>query len=169
MFLQSLLCISLCCTQETPTRNPHNNQTYGEVSPCYSKLKTFIGRKSSVDSLMKSLWTGLVVVLLISLTANPIRPQQSSHVPVFSGTDAYQFIVDQCDFGPRPPGSDNLSLCRAMIAETFESFMWNVTFQNFTYQEVECVNIIARWNSLNNSPIILGAHYDTRPPGPSDR
>ena len=117
---------------------------------------------------MKGLWTGLVVVLLISLTANPIRMQQISHVPIFSGTDAYEYLLDQCDFGPRPPGSDNLSLCRAMIAETFESFGWNVTFQNFTYQEVDCVNIIVRWNSLNNSPIILGAHYDTRPPGPSD-
>ena len=117
---------------------------------------------------MKGLWTGLVVVLLVSLTANSINMQQISHVPIFSGTDAYDYLVDQCDFGPRPPGSDNLSLCRTMIAETFESFGWNVTFQNFTYHEVDCVNIIVRWNSLNNSPIILGAHYDTRPPGPSD-
>ena len=117
---------------------------------------------------MKGLWTGLVVVLLVSLTANSINMQQISHVPIFSGTDAYDYLVDQCDFGPRPPGSDNLSLCRTMIAETFESFGWNVTFQNFTYHEVDCVNIIVRWNSLNNSPIILGAHYDTRPQGPSD-
>ena len=117
---------------------------------------------------MKGLWTGLIVVLLVSITANPIGIQQISHVPIFSGTDAYEYLLDQCDFGPRPPGSENLSLCRAMIAETFESFCWNVTFQNFTYQEVDCVNIIVRWNSLNNSPIILGAHYDTRPPGPAD-
>jgi Zn-dependent M28 family amino/carboxypeptidase len=48
------------------------------------------------------------------------------------------------------------------------SFGWIVTFQNFTHNEVECVNIIARWNSENNSPLILGAHYDTRPPNPSD-
>ena len=94
--------------------------------------------------------------------------QQISHVPIFSGTTAYDYLVEQCDFGPRPPGSDNLSLCRVMIAETFESFGWNVTFQNFTYQEVECANIIVRWEMSANSSIILGAHYDTRPPGPSD-
>ncbi|MHA2149431.1 MAG: M28 family peptidase [Candidatus Thorarchaeota archaeon] len=93
--------------------------------------------------------------------------QQISHVPIFSGFDAYEYLVDQCDFGPRPPGSDNLSLCRAMIAETFESFGWNVTFQNFTYNNTACVNIIVKWGSENNSPLILGAHYDTRPPGPS--
>ncbi|MHA1965061.1 MAG: M28 family peptidase [Candidatus Thorarchaeota archaeon] len=116
---------------------------------------------------MNGLWTGLVVILLITSTASPISMQQISHVPIFSGFDAYEYLVDQCDFGPRPPGSDNLSLCRAMIAETFESFGWNVTFQNFTYNNTACVNIIVKWGSENNSPLILGAHYDTRPPGPS--
>jgi Zn-dependent M28 family amino/carboxypeptidase len=117
--------------------------------------------------MMKGLWTGLVVVLLVSLTASPINMQQISHVPVFSGSDAYSYLVDQCDFGPRPPGSDNLSLCRSMIAETFESFGWVVTFQDFIYNNTECVNIVVKWGSENNSTIILGAHYDTRPPGPS--
>ena len=117
---------------------------------------------------MKGLWTGLIIVLLVGLAATPISMQQISHVPIFDGDDAYSYLVDQCDFGPRPPGSDNLSLCREMIAEIFESFGWNVTFQNFTYHEVNCVNVIVRWNSQDNSPIILGAHYDTRPPGTSD-
>lgn len=117
---------------------------------------------------MREFWTASIVVLLITISVSPISPLQISHVPSFNGTNAYQYLVEQCDFGPRPPGSENLSLCRLMIAETFESFGWNVTFQNFTYNEVECVNIIARWNSQNNSPIILGAHYDTRPPGSSD-
>jgi Zn-dependent M28 family amino/carboxypeptidase len=117
---------------------------------------------------MKCLWTGLVVVLIVSFAASPIRIQQISHVPIFSGTDAFEYLVDQCDFGPRPPGSDNLSLCRTMIAETFESFGWDVTLQNFTYNNTACVNIIVKWGSENNSPLILGAHYDTRPPGPSD-
>jgi Zn-dependent M28 family amino/carboxypeptidase len=55
-----------------------------------------------------------------------------------------------------------------MIAETFESFGWGVEFQNFTHNNTECVNIIMKWASENNAPLILGAHYDTRPPGPSD-
>ncbi|NHI90520.1 MAG: M28 family peptidase [Candidatus Thorarchaeota archaeon] len=116
---------------------------------------------------MKGMWTGLFVILLVSLAGSPFRIHEVSHVPLFSGSDAYSYLVEQCDFGPRPPGSNNLSLCRSMISEKFQSFGWDVTFQNFTYHEVECINIIARWNSENNSPIILGAHYDTRPPGTS--
>ena len=116
---------------------------------------------------MKGMWIGLFVVLLVSVVGSPLRMYEVSHVPLFSGSDAYSYLVEQCEFGPRPPGSNNLSLCRSMISERFRSFGWDVIFQNFTYHEVECINIIARWNSENNSPIILGAHYDTRPPGPS--
>ena len=116
---------------------------------------------------MKGMWTGLFVVLLVSVAGSPLRMHEVSHVPLFNGSDAYSYLVEQCEFGPRPPGSNNLSLCRSMISERFQSFGWDVAYQNFTYHEVECVNIIARWNSENSSPIILGAHYDTRPPGPS--
>ena len=118
--------------------------------------------------MMKALWSGLIVVLLVSVTSSPISMQQISHNPIFRGTDAYSYLVEQCDFGPRPPGSENLSLCRSMIIETFESSGWNVTLQNFTYMEVDCINIIVKWDSDDSPPIILGAHYDTRPPGASD-
>ncbi|MFW9793822.1 MAG: M28 family peptidase, partial [Candidatus Thorarchaeota archaeon] len=99
---------------------------------------------------------------------NPIGSLQISHVPNFNGNNAYQYLIDQCDFGPRPPGSENLSLCRVMISDAFEAAGWNVTFQNFTYREVECVNIIVKWNSSISPPVILGAHYDTRPRATSD-
>ncbi len=112
---------------------------------------------------MREFWTASIVALLITLSLSPISTLQISHVPSFNGTNAYQYLVDQSDFGPRPPGSENLSLSRVMISETFEAAGWNVSFQNFTYREVECVNIVVSWASSQSSPIIIGAHYDTRP------
>ena len=112
---------------------------------------------------MREFWTASIVALLISLSLSPISTLQISHVPSFNGTSAFQYLVDQCDFGPRPPGSENLSQSRVMISETFADAGWNVTFQNFTYKEVECVNIIVTWASSQTSSVILGAHYDTRP------
>jgi Zn-dependent M28 family amino/carboxypeptidase len=55
-----------------------------------------------------------------------------------------------------------------MISDTFEAAGWNVTFQNFTYEEVDCVNIVVTWASTTSSPVILGAHYDTRPNATSE-
>ncbi len=112
---------------------------------------------------MREFWTTSIVLLLITISISSISPLQISHVPSFNGTNAYQYLVEQSNFGPRPPGSENLSLTRAMISETFEAAGWNVTFQNFTYREVECVNLVVSWASSQSSSIILGAHYDTRP------
>ena len=117
---------------------------------------------------MREYWTASVVLLLITFSASSISPHQITHIPVFDGTNAYQYLIDQCDFGPRPPGSENLSLCRAMISEAFDAAGWNVTLQNFTYKEVDCVNIVVTWASSTSSPVILGAHYDTRPEATSD-
>lgn len=117
---------------------------------------------------MREIGIILIVFLIFTMSINSMGPHQISHVPSFSGTNAYQHLIDQCNFGPRPPGSENLSMCRTMISDTFRTAGWNVTFQNFTYQEVECVNIIATWASSEASPLILGAHYDTRPRATSD-
>jgi glutaminyl-peptide cyclotransferase len=111
-----------------------------------------------------------VSVILIVMLALSVLPAngQSVHTPIFDGASAYDFLTGQCEFGPRPPGSENLSQCRTYIVETLESFNWTVSIQNFTYMETACANIIATWNDTNDSPIILGAHYDTRPNATSD-
>jgi len=103
-------------------------------------------------------------IIIIALAVSILQVSgQVTHTPNFDGESAYGFLTAQCDFGPRPPGSENLTLCRAYIVETLESFKWTVSIQNFTYMETACANIIATWNSTTDSPIILGAHYDTRP------
>lgn len=107
----------------------------------------------------------ILVALFISIL--PVNGQVT-HTLIFDGESAYAYLTGQCDFGPRPPGSENLSLCRTYIVETLESFNWTVTIQSFTYKETECANIIATWNGTAISPIILGAHYDTRPNATSD-
>ena len=75
-------------------------------------------------------------ILLIVLVFSIMQVNgQVSHTPLFDGESAYSFLTGQCDFGPRPPGSENLTLCRAYIVETLESFNWTVSIQNFTYRE----------------------------------
>ena len=93
---------------------------------------------------------------------------QITHTPIFDGDSAYDFLTGQCDFGPRPPGSENLIRCTNYIVETLQSFDWTVSIQNFTYMGTPCANIIATWSSASDSPIILGAHFDTRPNATSD-
>ncbi len=107
--------------------------------------------------------TALIVTLLLLMSSVPYQALQTSYTPTFDGNRAYDYLIDQCAFGPRPPGSENLSQCRQYIVNAFEEQGWNVTLQNFTYKETECANIIATWPEQKSSFFIIGAHYDTRP------
>ena len=84
--------------------------------------------------------TIIIIVLAVSILQ---VSGQITHTPIFDGESAYDFLTGQCDFGPRPPGSENLTLCTTYIVETLESFNWTVSTQNFTYRETACANIIA--------------------------
>lgn len=110
----------------------------------------------------------MVIFLLLLFSPTTMRPSQAAYTLLFSGENSFGYLEAQCVFGPRPPGSENLSLCRAFIASEMESFGWNVTLQSFTYRETECVNIIASWRPQNESFLLLGAHYDTRPRATED-
>ncbi|MDH4212354.1 MAG: M28 family peptidase [Candidatus Thorarchaeota archaeon] len=116
---------------------------------------------------MRALGYIAVVIILLSGFTTLVNAQ-ITHTPTFDGASAYDFLLEQCSFGPRPPGSENLTLCKTYVQETLESFGWNVTLQNFTYRETLCTNIIATWNSSTNAVILLGAHYDTRPEASAD-
>jgi hypothetical protein len=103
------------------------------------------------------------ILMLLILPLSSMTMLQVNHVPEFSGTNAMAHLVAQCDFGPRPPGSDNLTNCRQYIVEVLESHGWEVILQNFTYHDVSCANIIGWHGSLRNATMLVGAHYDTRP------
>ncbi len=103
-----------------------------------------------------------ILILSTPLVINSPMVVTAQHTLTFDGDRAYEFLQQQCDFGPRPPGSDNLSRCRAFMVDTLTSNGWTVSLQNFTYKSVACSNVIARYGT-GNTTLILGAHYDTRP------
>lgn len=102
-------------------------------------------------------------VKVYSVTSN-IHPLQE---PLgFNGTRAFTYLEGQCAFGPRPPGSSNLTNCGDYIITTLESQNWSVETQTWIYQDTDLRNIMA--GDINSPEYILLAHYDTRPVADSD-
>ena len=126
------------------------------------------------DAVTSLRFTTLVIVVLIMLPSIPLFvPPVRSSLLLFDGDSAFEYLDKQCAFGPRPPGSTNLSQCRSFIVSTLRESGWSVHLQNFTYRGTNCANIIATYGS-ENATTILGAHYDTRPvadrdPDPANR
>ena len=99
----------------------------------------------------------------------PPRSLESlAYAPRFSGAAAYELVKRQVDFGPRVPGTEGH---RAM-AQWLETYLAEradtLIVQRFTHVSVEgetlpLFNFLARFRVPGSRPILLLAHWDTRP------
>ena len=102
----------------------------------------------------------LSVVLLFALASC----SQSAKDNQFDGQRALISVEHQVAFGPRIPGSKASRRTAGWIIEQLESERWEVEIQQFEYLGTPLMNIVAKSEGDNSSkPILLGAHYDTRP------
>jgi len=119
-----------------------------------------------------------VLFLIFILSALPSCGKIGG-VPVFDGADAYKYLVEQCEIGPRVPGSPEHAKVQRYIVDRLNEFGANVSLQPFdavltTGDTLHLVNIIGNYNLKAKKRILIGAHYDTRPradrdPNPANR
>jgi hypothetical protein len=90
----------------------------------------------------------------------------------FSAVAAWGRLKEQCDFGPRAPGTDGHARCLEYLTNTLKPLANRVDPQPFTFQDgnrqIRMTNLIARFDPASGSPragtgVILAAHWDTRP------
>ena len=92
-----------------------------------------------------------------------------SNVPRFDEDHAFSYLVAQCDFGPRNPGSDGYYACLDYLITELDQSANEIILQDFSYQEQRYnkrysgENIIARFNPDSEFQTIISAHWDTRP------
>ncbi len=102
----------------------------------------------------------LCVILLLSLTSCSSHGQEVQ----FDGQSALLFVEEQIAFGPRIPGSEESRKTAVWVVEQLESIGWETEIQHFSYLGTPLMNIIAKSEGVSDSkPILIGAHYDTRP------
>ena len=89
--------------------------------------------------------------------------------PDFDEDHAFEYLVAQCDFGPRNPGSEGYYACLDFIINELDQSADDIILQDFRYQEqryrkrYDLQNIIARYNPDASFQTIISAHWDTRP------
>jgi len=93
----------------------------------------------------------------------------------YDGDRAYQFLVDQTNFGPRAPGSAGHAACLEYLVQKLENADAVVSRQPFmhydseTGQTITMTNIIGSFYPDKLNRIMLCAHWDTRPFADQDR
>lgn len=91
-----------------------------------------------------------------------------SSAPTFNEDSAYQYVADQCAFGPRVMNSAAHDSCGNYIANKFASFgakIYDQYAQSKLYDGtvVNMRNIIASFNPEAETRIIISGHWDSRP------
>ena len=109
----------------------------------------------------------LVLVLILFFSCNT-EPRNSIDIPNFDSNKAFTYLVKQCEFGPRNPGSSG-HLEFSNYLETFLSELeGNLIVQEFIYiepitnMERNGKNFIIQFNENAEYRLLLGAHWDTR-------
>ena len=86
-----------------------------------------------------------------------------AHRPRFDGSLAFKLAAEQMKVGPRPPGTAASEATGSWIASTLEKTGWTVEVQRLEYRGVVLRNIVGRLGASPDGPLVLAAHYDTRP------
>ena len=87
--------------------------------------------------------------------------------PEFDAEHAFQYLLRQCEFGPRNPGSNGHENTKKYLISELKKYSKEVVAQEFEYTDkqklLKLTNIIARFGKKKGEKILLAAHWDTRP------
>tara|TARA_B100000073_G_scaffold29251_1_gene22360 strand:- start:203 stop:1114 length:912 start_codon:yes stop_codon:yes gene_type:complete len=106
----------------------------------------------------------IFVLFLLACSSSEV----AKNIPDFNGNRAYQHILDQCNFGPRNPGSIGHQQFANFLEDYLQRNSMKVIIQDFNYLEhitgVERTgkNLIAQFNLESKERLLIGAHWDTR-------
>ena len=104
------------------------------------------------------------IFALVFVASCSLQDSGNSDGVMFDGNLAYDLAEEQLEFGDRSPGSEGSERISSWIETQLRENGWVVEEQVFQYEDTEITNIIAkRASDKNEPPILLGAHFDTRP------
>lgn len=89
--------------------------------------------------------------------------------PEFDADVAWSYLVKQCEFGPRVPGSAAHDSTVQFIAGRLRDAGVEVSLQRFELDDpygdgkLRLVNVVGRFAAERRRRILLGAHFDSRP------
>ncbi len=93
----------------------------------------------------------------------------SSSIPRFDGQRAFSYLVEQCQFGPRNPGSVGHQKAKKYFLDKLSQHTNFVKIQDLVHSnqkqkvELKLTNIIASFYPDKTERVLLCAHWDTRP------
>lgn len=127
------------------------------------------------------IYTGILLLLvLVSCSCNRAaqkgetgadtgtKKAASKELPQFSADSAYLYVAEQCNFGPRVPGTEAQTNCAQWLADELRRHGATVKVQEgemtaYNGTKLPVKNIIGSFNSEAKMHVLLMSHWDSRP------
>ena len=109
------------------------------------------------------------IKIILTIFTISVLSSCNNAVPNFDKGNAFRYLVEQCEFGPRNPGSNGYKQCLDYLQNTLSGFADTVLLQSFVLDDLvneksyDLTNIIARFKVGAPQQLLIGAHWDTRP------
>ena len=109
------------------------------------------------------------IKIILTISTIIVLSSCNNAVPNFDKGNAFRYLVEQCEFGPRNPGSNGYKQCLDYLQKTLVGFADTVLLQPFVLDDLvdeksyDLTNIIARFKVNEPEQLLIGAHWDTRP------
>ena len=104
----------------------------------------------------------LILAMMLNVFCGPSGPD-------FDEDHAFEYLLKQCEFGPRNPSSEGYYRCLDFMLEELDKTADDIIIQEFSYQERkhrtrhDLSNVIARYNIDSEIQTVISCHWDTRP------
>lgn len=119
-------------------------------------------------------YRNIIILIFLAFAGCTSEPnlkfqEQGREVPDFSADQAYQYIEDQLEFGPRVPNSDAhreaIHYFRNHFLETAgRQSVYIQSFETEVYGDsLKLYNVLAAFGPEKQDRILLAAHWDSRP------
>lgn len=100
--------------------------------------------------------------------ANPSPATTNGVHAAFDGDGAFEILKKQCDFGVRPLGTPAHEKTKDYLIAEMKKYADSTVTQTFKYHGLPVTNVIGVFNPAGSDkpsghPILLMAHWDTRP------
>ena len=109
------------------------------------------------------------IKIILTISTISVLSTCNNAVPNFDKGNAFRYLVEQCEFGPRNPGSNGYKQCLDYLQKTLSGFADTIFVQPFVLDDLvneksyDLTNIIARFKVGDPQQLLIGAHWDTRP------
>ena len=158
-------CLMLCLSGCGPAQRASNGQTGGEVTGASSSGSS---ARASASVITPGTRPGTAAASGTSELVTGSTAAKQEKRPVFDADAAFTILKKQCEYGPRPLGTEAHEKAKDYLLSEMKKYADETVTQTFRYHNLPVTNVLGIFYPAGSTmpaknPVLLLTHWDSRP------